>query len=107
MIESVPFWAPTSPPLTGASSISMPFFSSSAATCWVARGETVLMSMTTAPRAAPCMTPSSPRITASMSGVSVTMVMMMSLAAATSRGVLSSSAPASTTWRTRGRSVRL
>ena len=107
MIDSVPCRAPTSPPLTGASSMCTPDSLRRAEISRVTRGEMVLMSMTVAPLRAPWTTPSSPRITASMSGVSVTMVMITSLPSAASLGEAARRPPASTTSRTPGRSERL
>ena len=54
MIDKVPLIAPTSPPLTGASSMATPRSCKAAATSRVTLGDTVLISMTTAPSLAPC-----------------------------------------------------
>ena len=53
MMDSVAFRAPTSPPLTGASSMAMPLACSVSAISRVVWGEMVLMSTTTAPGCAP------------------------------------------------------
>src|SRR5512139_2281600 len=84
MIDSVALIAPTSPPETGASSISMPRACSFSAMWRVAVGEIVLMSTTTEPGLAPSITPLSPNRTCSTSVVSDTMTMMISPCAAAS-----------------------
>jgi hypothetical protein len=53
MMLRVPFWAPSEPPETGASSMGMPFLPSSAAIRRVADGLMVDMSTTIAPARAP------------------------------------------------------
>ena len=94
MIDSVPALAPTSPPLTGASSMLPP----RAATCSpirrAAAAAIVLMSMTSTPGFAPAITPFSPSTTDSTSGASGSMVMTMSLASPTSAGDAAARAPA-------------
>ena len=87
--------------------MSTPFSFRAAAISRVTRGDTVLMSMTVAPSSTPAITPFSPRMTASTSGVSVTMVMTTWLPRAASFGVSTRSPPPSTTSWTRGRSLRL
>src|SRR5512139_2490572 len=84
MIDSVALIAPTSPPETGASSMSMPRACSFSAMWRVAVGEIVLMSTTTDPGLAPSITPLSPNRTCSTSVVSDTMTMMISPCAAAS-----------------------
>ena len=84
MMASVPAIAPGSPPLTGASSISTPFSAQVAAIRWDTKGAMELMSIITEPLLAPSNTPSGPRMTFSESAESGSMVMMVSLAAATS-----------------------
>ncbi len=81
---SVPLAAPSLPPLTGASSMAMPFSFSAAAICRVALGLIVLQSITSVPGLAPWIMPFSPSTTASTSGVSLTQMITMSLLAATS-----------------------
>ena len=61
MIESVPAIAPLSPPLTGASSISAPAPSASAASSRATRGAIELMSMASQPGRAAASAPSGPR----------------------------------------------
>ncbi len=97
MIERVPAFAPTSPPLTGASSISMPRAASASAISRVTDGEMVDMSITTEPGRAPSTIPFGPRTTCRTSGESVTIVMITSLRAATSAGEAPSCAPYETT----------
>ena len=89
--------APTSPPDTGASSVRKGgrFAAARVANSRVATGLTVLMSIASRPSCAPAATPSGPKITASTSGVFVTIVTTMSLRSATSRGVRAMVAPAS------------
>ena len=95
MMLSVPLAAPSLPPLIGASSMATPL----ALSCWpistVLTGLIVLMSMTRSPAAAPSITPPSPNTTASTSGVSLTQMMVMSLAAATALGESAPAAPRS------------
>ena len=97
MIESAASIAPRSPPDTGASSISAPRASSAAAISRVATGEIELMSTTTAPRRTPSRMPFGPCTTSRTSGVSATIMMMMSLRLATSLGDAPTFAPACAT----------
>ncbi len=60
----------------------------------VAAGLMVLQSMTSVPGRAPWLTPRSPRMTSSTSGVSLTQVTMMPQLAATSAGLSATAAPA-------------
>src|SRR5262249_2760577 len=92
IIVSVPSIAPFSPPDTGASSQNSPFDLASSASSRVTCGEIVLMSMMIDPGFAAANMPFSPRATATTSGESVTIVMMISLADATSAGVLTACA---------------
>ena len=96
MMERAAFCAPSTPPLTGASSIGTPRSASAAPTVRVTSGEMVLMSMTTVPAAAPWMTPPSPRMTACTSGESVTIVITTSAPAAASCGDDAASPPSAT-----------
>ena len=93
MIESAPCCAPTSPPLTGASSIVAPFSSTFWASSRVTTGEMVLMSISNAPSLSPSSTPSSPATTRSTSGESGSMVMTTSDRSATSLGLSATVAP--------------
>ncbi len=93
MIESVPFCAPMSPPLTGASRKSQPRASASRASFRTAIGETVLMSISSIPGRAPSNTPSLPLKTCSTSGVSGSIVITTSLFCAISFGVSHHTAP--------------
>src|SRR5829696_2179637 len=95
IIESVPSMAPTSPPLTGASSIDAPCALACSASSAVTTGEIVLMSTIKAPSSTPSNTPSSPASTSSTCGESGSMVMMMSDCSATSRGPSATVAPSS------------
>src|SRR5262245_26070593 len=92
IIVNVPSIAPFSPPETGASSQNRPFDLASSASSRVTCGEIVLISMMIAPGFAEANMPSSPRATDTTSGESVTIVTMISLAAATSAGVLAACA---------------
>jgi len=87
--------APTSPPETGASRYSQP----SALICWakalVSIGPMELMSTTILPGVSPLATPSSANSTFCTSGVSGTMVKMMSAFCATSALLAQGFAPAS------------
>src|SRR5215203_3073303 len=83
MMERVPSMAPTSPPLTGASSIEAPRSWALSANSSVTTGEIVLISTTRAPSLTPSSTPSSPASTSSTCGESGSMVMMMSDCSAT------------------------
>ena len=102
MMESVALMAPTSPPLTGASIMVPPLAATSAARRRVATGEMLLMSITTVPVAIVSRMPAGPAITASTSGVSGTIVMMMLACDATSAGELAAMAPAATSSVTAG-----
>src|SRR5919112_790897 len=93
MMESVPSMAPTSPPLTGASSIEAPRSSASPASSSVTTGEIVLMSTIRAPSLTPSSTPSSPASTSSTCGESGSMVMIMSDRSAPSLGFSATVAP--------------
>ncbi len=93
MIDSVPALAPTSPPLTGASSMRKPF---AATVSWILRtaaGAIVLMSISSVPGFAAVQTPSGPSSTASTSGESGTIVTTTSLARPTSAGEAATVAP--------------
>ena len=96
MMLRVPLAAPSLPPLMGASSISTPCSPSRFESCRVALGLIVLMSTTSDPGLTPELTPLSPRITSSTSGVSLTQVMTMSDFKATSARSSPATAPAST-----------
>ena len=93
----VALMAPGSPPLTGASSISTPFSAHWAAMRWDTSGAMELMSMIVLPDDAPSSTPSGPRMTFSESAESGSMVMILSVAAATSRLDDAGVAPSPTT----------
>src|SRR6266550_5017897 len=97
MIASRASIAPTSPPDTGASSVRKGgrFAAARFARSRVAAGLIVLMSIARSPSCAPLAIPSAPNMTASTSGVLVTIVTTMSLRAATSRGVCTTVAPES------------
>ena len=84
MMVSAAFFAPTSPPDTGASTYSQPSSLMRFANFFVSIGEIELMSTTILPRVSPSATPFAPNSTFSTSGVSGTMVMMMSAFCATS-----------------------
>ncbi len=84
MIVSVPAFAPTSPPDTGASRYFDPSALIFVANSFVAIGEIELMSTTTWPLPRPLATPFSPNRTRSTSGVSGTMMKMNSDCSATS-----------------------
>ena len=84
MMASVPSMALGSPPLTGASRKSTPLASHAAPTFCATRGLIELMSTRMDPRAAPSRAPAGPRIAASTSGPSGTIVMVTSERAATS-----------------------
>ena len=92
--------APGSPPLTGASSISTPFSAHSAAMRCETSGAMELMSMMVLPAVAPSSTPLGPRMARSESAESGSMVIFLSVAAATSllddAGVAPSPATSST-----------
>jgi len=92
MMDSVPAMAPLSPPLTGASSISMPASPNRPAMRRVTAGEMVDMSITTSPGRPASTMPPGPRATCSTSGESDTMVMTTSERSATSRGQEASTA---------------
>lgn len=96
MIESVALIAPTSPPDTGASSMSIPRARRRSAKDRVDTGEIVLMSTTTEPGLAPSATPCAPNSTCSTSGVSDTITMTMSACAAASAMLPQPTQPAST-----------
>ena len=97
MMVSAAFMAPSDPPETGASRNATPPAASSAAISRVASGLMVDMSTTSAPGSAPWITPVGPRSTARTSGVSLTMVMMISAPWAASRGEPAATAPWATT----------
>ena len=96
MIESVPWTAPISPPLTGASSKVAPRAATWSARRRVATGEMLLMSMITLPGASPSRTPPSPAIIRSTSGVSGSIVMTIEDCRARSGTVGGAVAPAAT-----------
>ncbi len=95
MIDSAAFFAPTSPPDTGASRYSQPssliFFANS----FVSTGEIELMSTTILPLDRPSATPFSPNSAFCTSGVSGTIVMIRSACCATSLAVPQAVPPAS------------
>ena len=84
MIVSEAALAPTSPPETGASRYSQPSALIRLANSLVSTGEIELMSTTILPPDRPSATPSLPNRTFSTSGVSGTMMMMISAFSATS-----------------------
>ena len=94
-IVSVPFWAPSLPPDTGASTRATPRAASREAKSRVADGEIVEQSMTSWPSRAPSATPSGPNRTASTSGVSETQTTTASAARATSAGLSARATPRS------------
>ena len=96
MIVSVPFWAPSEPPETGASTSATPRSARRSASSRVADGEIVEQSMTRPPCGAPAATPSSPNRTSVTSGVSETQMTTTSDSAASVRGSGDSSAPSET-----------
>src|SRR3954471_21451927 len=93
MMASVAFFAPTSPPLTGASISVAPFSLSCFANSRVALGEIVEWSTTIVPRFTASMIPRSPRITCSTSGVSGTQMKTTSAFAAAAAGLSTHVAP--------------
>jgi len=93
-MERVPAIAPLSPPETGASSISMSFWARVVARRRVVEAAMLLMSMTKLPALAPCMRPLSPKMICSTSGVSETIVIIMSVCSATALGEVQAVAPA-------------
>jgi hypothetical protein len=96
MSESAASSAPFSPPLTGASSMATSRSASAAAITRVGPGSIELMSITREPGRRPAITPASPVITCSTSPVSGSIVMVTSLASATSVGFVAAAAPAAT-----------
>ncbi|CAI8278276.1 MAG: Uncharacterised protein [Chloroflexota bacterium] len=94
IIDRVPSIAPGSPPLTGASNISTPFFSHSAAIFCETSGAIELISITILPLEAPANTPFSPKITNSESAESGSIVMITSAASPTSLEEPTTVAPA-------------
>ena len=97
MIESAASIAPRSPPLTGASSIATPLAENAAAIVRVGSGSIELMSITREPSETPSITPPVPTRTCSTSAVSGSIVIVMSLPAATDAGPSARTAPAATT----------
>ena len=99
MIESVPAFAPVSPPETGASSSCTPRSDSRAPISRVTDGLIVLMSITTAPAASPPIAarsaspPGPSTSTSRTSPLSVTIVTSTSDASATARGDSAATAP--------------
>ena len=96
MMVSLPALAPTSPPETGASRYSQPRALIRSAKPLVSMGEMELMSTTILPADRPSATPFSPNRTAATSGVSGTIVMMISERSATSLPLPQTAAPPST-----------
>ena len=96
MMDSVPSIAPTSPPLTGASSIVLRRAATRVASWRVATGEMLLMSTRIDPGASPARMPSGAVSTPSTSAVSGSMVNTTVEARATSAGLLAADAPAAT-----------
>ena len=94
MMVSVAFFAPTSPPDTGASRYSQPSSLMRLANFFVSPGEIDDMSTTILPFDSPEATPLSPKSAAATWGVSGTIVMMTSLFSATSLPDLQATAPA-------------
>jgi hypothetical protein len=88
MIERVPSSAPTSAPLTGASSIPTPQSRAVWVSSWAKTGEEVLISTISEPSLAPSRSPSSPVMISLTSGGPGSMVMVTSLSSATSLGLL-------------------
>ena len=105
MMARVPSIALGSPPLTGASRKSTPFASQAAAIFWEDPGAIELMSMTTDPAEAPDRTPSGPRITASESAESGSIVTTIGFFAATPLLEVSAVAPWPTSSSTAGRTM--
>ena len=93
MMARVPSMAFGSPPLTGASRKSTPLASQAAAIFCEVPGAIELMSMMVSPLEAPSSTPSGPRIAASESAESGTIVMTVGLLSATSLEVDAAVAP--------------
>ncbi len=93
MIAMVPSTAFGSPPLTGASSISMPFSARAFPTSWDTRGAIELMSISVFPEAAASIIPFSPRATVFTWGELGSMVMMRSVCSVTSFGEPAADAP--------------
>ena len=83
MIDSAAFFAPTSPPETGASTAPTRFPVAASAISTASDGSLVVMSTSTEPADAPARAPSSPRKTSRTSAGKPTMAMVTSLAAAT------------------------
>jgi hypothetical protein len=107
MIERVPSVAPTSPPLTGASSIPTPRSRAVRASSRARAGEEVLMSTMSEPSAAPSKRPVSPVTASSTSGGPGSMVMVTAPFRATSAGLSATSAPPSAASSSAFRRVRL
>src|SRR3954452_19790012 len=93
MIESVASRAPTSPPLTGASTQPIPRAPHSCAISRVTTGEIVLMSTTSEPDRAPASRPSSPSRTSRTWGESGSMRITTSAFSATSRALDAATPP--------------
>ena len=91
-----PFFAPSAPPDSGASTTSTPLTASASASSFSALGETVEQSSSTAPSRTPSITPPSPRTTAIRSGVSDTHVTTTSVSRAASAGDSARRAPRAT-----------
>ena len=103
MIAKVPWRAPMSPPLTGASRHWTPFSPSFSAMRRAAAGWMVELSTKTSPGWAPSITPCGPSATSSTSGVSGRLVKTISTCAATSAGEWASCAPSATSSATAAR----
>ena len=94
--------APQAAPDTGASTIAAPCAARAAAVASVSQGSADEQSSSSAPGRSPCTRPASPSATCCTTPPCGSMVMMMSLCAATSAGVAASRAPAprrAATWR--------
>jgi hypothetical protein len=98
MSVNVPATAASAVLPTGLSIIAAPFVAIAAPTLRVVSGSMVLMSMYTEPARIPSAMPSLPSATRSTSGASGSMVMTISLAAATAFGVVATLAPAASSF---------
>src|SRR5947199_6056205 len=96
MKSSSPFFAPQSPPVTGASRKCTPRSAQAAAILRASAGQTVLEAAYVLPRFSACKAPFELHKTSSSAGGSLTMVRRKSEAAATSCGDFASFAPAAT-----------
>jgi hypothetical protein len=97
MMASVPFSAPGTPPDTGASTKPMPFAARRRANCCADAGAMLEKSTTTRGGLAPSAKPRGPKITSSAARWSVTHIITISAARATSDGDCAARAPFAST----------